>query len=55
MGEGEAVPVHLFGEVADYVFGAIPEEGRLSVGTVSGIVTACVFGVYGVVLLVQVV
>ena len=52
--DGAGVPVHVFGEVADALFGWVPDASRPSVGVASGAIVALVFGAFGVVLLAQV-
>ena len=52
--DGPGEPVHLFGELADGLFGALPAQSRLSVGATSGAAVTLLLGAFGLVLLVQV-
>jgi hypothetical protein len=52
---GEPVPLHVFGEVANTLFGWLPTSARVTTGAASGVVVVSVFSIFGVVLLAQVV
>lgn len=51
----DAVPLHVFGEVANALFDWLPVSARLTTGATSGFVVVSVFSIFGVVLLAQVV